>query len=61
MKFVPNLPGAYHISVKINDENLCQSPFTIDVFKRLLELQGEFELQSEVLKGPAEIAANSKG
>ena len=61
VKFVPRLPGAYYISAKINGESLAQSPFTIAVQERRLELVGELDLQNKTMKGPSGIAVNSKG
>ena len=59
VKFVPKLPGVYHISAKINGENLAQSPFNIEVQERKLELVGS--LQSDTMIKPAGIAVNSLG
>ena len=59
VKFVPKLPGVYHISAKINGDNLAQSPFTIEVQERKLELVGS--LQSDTMIKPAGIAVNSLG
>ena len=61
VKFVPQLPGVYHISARINRDNLAQSPFTIDVQKRKLDVDGELHLQNETLEKPAGIAVSSKG
>ena len=61
VKFVPKLPGVYHISAKINGDNLAQSPFTIEVQKRKLEVDGELHLQNETLQKPADIAVSGKG
>ena len=36
VKFVPKLPGVYHISAKINGDSLAQSPFTVKVQERKL-------------------------
>jgi len=59
VKFVPKLPGVYHISAKINGDNLAQSPFNIKVQERKLELVGS--LQSDSMIKPAGIAVNSLG
>ena len=59
VKFVPKLPGVYHISAKINGEGLARSPFTIEVQERKLEVDGELHLQNETLKNPAGIAVRS--
>ena len=61
VKFAPKLPGVYHISAKINGDNLADSPFTIEVQKRKLEADGELHLQNETLQMPADIAVSSKG
>ena len=59
VKFVPKLPGAYQISANINGDSLAQSPFTVVVDKRKLEVDGEFQLtQNETLRKPAGIAVN---
>ena len=59
VKFVPKLPGIYHISAKINGDNLAQSPSNIEVQERKLEVVGE--LQSDTMIKPAGIAVNSMG
>ena len=61
VKFVPKVPGPYHIAAEINGETLAKSPFTIQVKERQLELVGELELQIEALEGPTGIAVNSEG
>ena len=61
MKFVPKLPGVYHISVKINGDSLSQGPFTIEVQERKLEVDDELHLQNETLQKPTGIAVSSKG
>ena len=61
VKFVPKVPGAYHITAKINGETLAKSPFTIQVKERRLEPVGELDLQNEALLVPTGIAVNSKG
>ena len=61
VKFVPKLPGVYHISAKINGESLSQSPFTIKVQERKLEVDDELHLQNETLQQPTGIAVSSKG
>ena len=61
VKFVPKLPGVYHISAMINGDNLAESPFSIEVQKRKLEVDGEFHLQNETLQKPVDIAVSSKG
>ena len=61
VKFVPKLPGVYHISVKINGDSLSQGPFTIEVQERKLEVHDELHLQNETLQKPTGIAVSSKG
>ena len=61
IKFVPKLPGVYHITAKINEDSLAQSPFTIEVQERKLEVDGELNLQNETLQKPAGIGVSSKG
>ena len=61
IKFVPKLTGVYHISAKINGEGLAESPFTVNVQERKLEVDGELQLQDETLKKPAGIAVSGKG
>ena len=61
VKFVPKLPGVYHISAKINGEGVARSPFTVKVQERKLEVDGELHLQNETLEKPAGIAVNGKG
>ena len=61
VKFVPKLPGEYQIFAKINGDNLSQSPFTIEVQERRLELVGELDFKKEVLDWPTGISVNSKG
>ena len=61
VKFVPKLPGVYHISAKINGESLSQSPFTVKVQERKLENDSELHLQNGTLEKPAGIAVSSKG
>ena len=51
VKFVPKLPGVYHISAKINGDNLAQSPFAIEAQVRKLKIGGELHLsQNTTLK-----------
>ena len=61
VKFVSKLPGVYHISAKINGDNLARSPFTVKVQERKLEVDGQLHLQNETLQNPSGIAVNSKG
>ena len=61
VKFTPKVPGTYNIKVTINGDNLHQSPFTVQVKERRLEIVGELDLKGEILKSPHKIAVNSKG
>ena len=61
IKFVPRLPGVYHITAKINEDSLAQSPFTIVVRERKLKVDGELNLQNETLQNSAGVAVSSKG
>ena len=61
IKFVPKLPGVYHITAMINEDSLAQSPFTIEVQERELKVDGELNLQNETLQNPAGVAVSSKG
>ena len=64
VKFIPKLPGAYSIEVKINGDTLVNSPFTAVVKERELIVVGELDLhllegeQVDILVG---IAVNTKG
>ena len=61
VKFVPKLPGSYNISTKINGDNLDQSPFTIRIQERKLEIVGELDLKNESMKIPAGVAVSGEG
>ena len=61
VKFVPKLPGVYHISVMINGDSLAESPFIIEVQERKLEVDGELHLQNETLQNPVSISVSGKG
>ena len=63
VKFTPKVPGVYKINIKMNGKALPDSPFTIPVRERWLEVEGEFDVQEldEELQGPFPIAVNSKG
>jgi len=61
VKFVPKVPGRYNITVKINGDKLANSPFTVQVKERQLEIVGELVLQGEIPQEPRGIAVNSKG
>ena len=64
VKFIPKVPGAYSIEVKINGDTLANSPFTVAVKERELIVVGELDLN--LLKGEGVndlfgIAVNTKG
>ena len=64
VKFIPKLPGAYNIEVKINDDKLPNCPFTTQVKERELVVVGEMNLklsQGDELHGPTGIAVNTTG
>ncbi|XP_078348232.1 uncharacterized protein LOC144633264 [Oculina patagonica] len=58
VKFIPKVPGTYNITVKINGDN---SPFTVQVKERRLDVVGELELKGKIPQQPRGIAVNSKG
>jgi len=64
LKFIPKVPGAYSIEVKINGDKLPTCPFTVQVKERELDVVGELDLkffpgdEPEWLHG---IAVNSEG
>ena len=60
-KFIPKVPGMYNITVKINGDTLANSPFTVQVKERQLEIVGELDLQGEMPQDPTGIAVNSNG
>ena len=62
VKFIPKVPGTYNITVKINGNKLANSPFTVQVKERLLDVLDELVLKGEIpLENPRGIAVNSKG
>ena len=61
LKFAPKVPGTYNFKVTINGDNLHQSPFTVQVKERRLEIVGELDLKGEILQNPRGIAVNSNG
>jgi len=61
VKFIPKAPGRYNITVKINGDKLANSPFTVQVKERQLEIVGELDLKGEMPQEPRWIAVNSKG
>ena len=64
MKFIPKVPGAYSIEVKINGDTLANSPFTVVVKERELIVVGELDLnllEGEQVDNLFGIAVNTKG
>ena len=41
VKFIPKVPGNYNITVKINGDKLANSPFTVQVKERRIDVLGE--------------------
>ncbi|XP_068701543.1 E3 ubiquitin-protein ligase TRIM71-like [Montipora foliosa] len=61
VKFIPKVPCNLKIFVKINSKDLANSPFTVQVKERLIQVIGELDFQGEVPQRPFMIAVNSKG
>ena len=63
VKFIPKVPGAYSIEVKINGNKLSICPFNLQVEERELTVVGELNLKfkGEQLKSLHGIAVNTKG
>ena len=64
VKFIPKVPGAYGIEVKINGDTLAHSPFTVAVKERELTVVGELDpdlLEGEQVGNLFGIAVNTKG
>ena len=64
VKFIPKVPGAYSIEVKINGDTLANSPFTVVVKERELTVIGELDLnllEGERVDNLFGIAVNTKG
>ena len=61
VKFIPKVPGTYNITVKINGDKLVNSPFTVQVKERRIDLVGELDLKGEIPQQPNGLAVNSKG
>jgi len=64
LKFIPVVPGAYNIEVKINGDKLPTCPFTVQVKERELVVVGEFDLKffrGDKPNGLGGIAVNSEG
>ena len=64
MKFIPKVPGAYSIEMKINGDTLANSPFTVAVKERELTVVGKLDLkllEGERVDDLFGIAVNTKG
>ena len=64
VKFIPKVPGAYSIEMKINGDTLANSPFTVAVKERELTVVGELDLnllEGERINNLFGIAVNTKG
>ena len=64
VKFIPKVPGAYSIEMKINGNTLANSPFTVAVKERELIVVGELDLdllEGEQVGNLFGIAVNTKG
>ena len=61
VKFIPKVPCNLKIFVKINSKSLANSPFTVQVKERIIQVIGELDFQGEVPQRPAMIAVNSEG
>ena len=64
VKFIPKVPGAYSIEMKINGDTLANSPFTVAVKERELTVVGKLDLkllEGERVDNLFGIAVNTKG
>jgi len=61
VKFIPKVPGTYNITVKINGDKLANSPLTVRVAERQLNIVDELDLKGEIPQKPYGIAVNNKG
>ena len=61
VKFVPKVPGTYNMTVKINGDELVNSPFRVHVKERRIDVVDELVLKGEIPKSSNSIAVNSKG
>ena len=61
VKFIPKVPGTYNITVKINGDELVDSPFTVQVKQRRIDVVSELDLKGEIPQNPCWITVNSKG
>jgi len=64
VNFIPKVPGAYNFEVKMNNDNLPNCPFTMQVKQRELAVVGELNLkifQGDELHDLRGIAVNTTG
>ena len=61
VQFIPTVPGTYNITVKINGDKLVNSPFTVQVKERRIDVVGELHLKGQIPHQPRGVAINSKG
>ena len=61
VKFIPKVPGTYNMTVKINGDKLVNSPFTVQVQGRRIEVVCELDFKGEIPQQKRGIAVNSKG
>ena len=61
VKFVAKVPGCLKVTVKINNKELANSPFTVHVRERRIQVFGELEFVGKVPEHPSGIAVNGEG
>ena len=61
VKFTPEVPGTFNIIIKVNGKEFAESPYTVQVKQRLIQVVGEVKVKGETLEKPFGIAVNSKG
>ena len=61
VKFIPKAPDKYNITVKLHGDKLANSPFTVQVKERQLEIVGELDLKGEIPQELRGIAVNNNG
>ena len=61
VKFTPEVPGIFNITIKVNGKEFAESPYNVQVKQRLIQVVGEVEIKGETLEKPNGIAVNSKG
>ena len=59
--FVPQVPSTYQIAVKLNGNELADSPFVVQMKERRLDVVSELLLKGETPLRPCGIAVNSRG